>query len=199
MIVKALCQNCNGSIEFDDAGFSPELTVECPHCKVETVLSILAPKPEPKSTATSPKKDEQVDFETFKRVLFAKDSAYRSFGAAELGKMYDNKHPMSLVTNQQSIEEVLSKSKSQSSGLDSPPIVKFFYFLMVANFIAAAAGIVMANSDNSENNAQLGTYLAIAGIGGGISCIIGAVFFKMLSELIYHSQKIHEILKKKSQ
>ncbi|MGD1088559.1 MAG: hypothetical protein ABR955_07510 [Verrucomicrobiota bacterium] len=48
---------------------------------------------------------EQVDFESFKRVLFAKDSAYKSYRTVDLQKMYDNKHPSSLVSNQQVFEQ----------------------------------------------------------------------------------------------
>jgi len=143
--------------------------------------------------------EEQVDFDTFKRVLFAKDSAYKSYRTVDLQKMYDNKHPASLVANQQALAEASSKSSPQSSTPDSPAIVKFLYFLMVADFIAGAAGIIKVVSDNPDDpDRQLGVYLTIAGICGGISCIVGAVFFTMLGELVYHFRKIHEILKKKN-
>ena len=145
------------------------------------------------------KNDEQVDFETFKRVLFAKDSAYKSFDSGELKRMYANKHPLSLVANQKAIEENASKSNSKNSDSNTPPIVKFFYFLMVINFIAGIAGVIMATSNNSDDpNKQLGIYLAIAGISAGISSIVGAVFFTMLNELVYYFRSVHEILRKKN-
>ena len=40
MIVKCTCQHCDGHIEFEAQGFQPGTRLECPHCKMETVLFI---------------------------------------------------------------------------------------------------------------------------------------------------------------
>lgn len=40
MNVKCSCQHCNGHIEFETEGFQPGTRLECPHCKMETLLFI---------------------------------------------------------------------------------------------------------------------------------------------------------------
>jgi hypothetical protein len=40
MNVKCTCQHCNGHIEFETEGFQPGTRLECPHCKMETLLFI---------------------------------------------------------------------------------------------------------------------------------------------------------------
>ena len=40
MIVKCLCNHCGGHIEFEADGFQPGTHVDCPHCKMETLLAL---------------------------------------------------------------------------------------------------------------------------------------------------------------
>jgi hypothetical protein len=47
MFAKCSCQHCGGGIEFDVDGLQPDALVECPHCKLETVLFTPPPAPQP--------------------------------------------------------------------------------------------------------------------------------------------------------
>ncbi|MGD1088067.1 MAG: hypothetical protein ABR955_05005 [Verrucomicrobiota bacterium] len=38
---------------------------------------------------------QQIGFDDFKKALFSKDSAFKSYRTVDLKKMYDNKHPLS--------------------------------------------------------------------------------------------------------
>lgn len=60
MIAKCSCQHCGGGIEFDADGFQADTRIECPHCKLDTIL-FLQPtqqKPEPPKNFTDARKPE---------------------------------------------------------------------------------------------------------------------------------------------
>jgi len=88
--VTCQCRHCDGHIEFDASDFAKgeTRTVECPHCKLETIIFVpIAPKPSPAppSPKTQSLKGTVLDFaiQTNAGIISGDDGQRYSFQGAE--------------------------------------------------------------------------------------------------------------------
>jgi uncharacterized membrane protein len=84
--------------------------------------------------------------------------------------------------------------KIMNEQIKSPRVVRFFYIVAGLNLILPIIGINVLVNDSQDTG---GLYLIMAGIIGAISCIVFAVFFKMLNKVIFWLEKIHMKLEDK--
>ncbi len=123
-----ICPNCGVEVSVEPQHLGVRL--KCPHCRKPFITDAppqspgptasaawdrLAPVRQPESILQHP---DQVPFEEFKERLFATDDAFKSYRAAELKRMYLDRHQISLTSYVRPVPASVSATRRKvSSGI----------------------------------------------------------------------------------